>query len=63
MRDAVVSCLPYTLNLGVAEAAHETGVHYFDLTEDVPTTNRVQELRPTRAAVWCSPRSAASRPA
>src|SRR4029077_13750551 len=42
--DAVVSCLPYTLNLGVAEAAHEIGVHYFDLTEDVSTTNRVKEL-------------------
>jgi saccharopine dehydrogenase-like NADP-dependent oxidoreductase len=42
--DAVVSCLPYHLNLGVAEAAHEVGVHYFDLTEDVPTTNRVLEL-------------------
>jgi saccharopine dehydrogenase-like NADP-dependent oxidoreductase len=42
--DAVVSCLPYTLNLGVAEAAHEIGVHYFDLTEDVSTTSRVKEL-------------------
>lgn len=42
--DAVVSCLPYNLNLGVAEAAHDCGVHYFDLTEDVPTTNRVLEL-------------------
>jgi saccharopine dehydrogenase-like NADP-dependent oxidoreductase len=42
--DAVVSCLPYNLNLPVAEAAHQTGVHYFDLTEDVPTTNRVLEL-------------------
>ncbi|HJQ03405.1 MAG TPA: saccharopine dehydrogenase C-terminal domain-containing protein [Jatrophihabitans sp.] len=42
--DAVVSCLPYNLNLGVAEAASRTGVHYFDLTEDVPTTNRVLEL-------------------
>ncbi|MDQ1745206.1 MAG: hypothetical protein QOE23_3545 [Pseudonocardiales bacterium] len=42
--DAVVSCLPYNLNLGVAEAAHHIGVHYFDLTEDVPTTNRVLEL-------------------
>jgi saccharopine dehydrogenase-like NADP-dependent oxidoreductase len=42
--DAVVSCLPYNLNLGVAEAAHDVGVHYFDLTEDVPTTNRVLEL-------------------
>lgn len=42
--DAVVSCLPYNLNLGVAEAAHDVGVHYFDLTEDVPTTHRVLEL-------------------
>ncbi len=42
--DAVVSCLPYHLNLGIAEAAHEVGVHYFDLTEDVPTTNRIKEL-------------------
>jgi saccharopine dehydrogenase-like NADP-dependent oxidoreductase len=42
--DAVVSCMPYNLNLGVAEAASELGVHYFDLTEDVPTTHRVLEL-------------------
>lgn len=42
--DAVVSCLPYHLNKAVAEAAYDTGVHYFDLTEDVPTTNRVIEL-------------------
>ena len=42
--DAVVSCLPYNLNLPVAEAAFAAGVHYFDLTEDVPTTNRVLEL-------------------
>ncbi len=42
--DAVVSCLPFHLNIDVAEAAHATGTHYFDLTEDVPTTNRVIEL-------------------
>ena len=42
--DAVVSCVPYHVNLLVAEAAHAAGVHYFDLTEDVPTTNRVLEL-------------------
>jgi saccharopine dehydrogenase-like NADP-dependent oxidoreductase len=42
--DAVVSCMPYHLNLGVAEAAYEIGAHYFDLTEDVPTTNLVKEL-------------------
>ena len=42
--DAVISCLPYHLNIDVAEAAYDAGVHYFDLTEDVPTTNRVIEL-------------------
>lgn len=42
--DAVVACLPYDLNIVVAEAAHATGTHYFDLTEDVPTTARVMEL-------------------
>ena len=42
--DAVVSCLPFHLNIEVAEAAYDRGVHYFDLTEDVPTTDRVMEL-------------------
>jgi saccharopine dehydrogenase-like NADP-dependent oxidoreductase len=42
--DAVVSCLPYHLNVKVAEAADDASVHYFDLTEDVPTTKRVLEL-------------------
>ncbi len=42
--DAVVSCLPYDRNIEVAEAAAAVGCHYFDLTEDVPTTQRVIEL-------------------
>jgi saccharopine dehydrogenase-like NADP-dependent oxidoreductase len=42
--DAVVSCLPFDRNLGVAEAAAAAGLHYFDLTEDVPTTTRIREL-------------------
>ncbi|MBI4383461.1 MAG: saccharopine dehydrogenase NADP-binding domain-containing protein [Nitrospinae bacterium] len=42
--DAVVTCLPYHLNLGVARAAHSAGRHYFDLTEDVATTQAVREL-------------------
>lgn len=45
--DAVVSCLPYHLNLKVAKAAHSAGIHYFDLTEDVPTTEGVRELAKT----------------
>ncbi|MGB9081795.1 MAG: saccharopine dehydrogenase C-terminal domain-containing protein [Desulfuromonadaceae bacterium] len=42
--DAVVSCLPYAFNLGVATAACGLGVHYFDLTEDVPTTRAIIEM-------------------
>lgn len=45
--DAVLSCLPYHLNIGVANAAHRAGIHYFDLTEDVPTTKHIQELAKT----------------
>ena len=33
--DAVLSCLPYHLNIGVSNVAHAKGIHYFDLTEDV----------------------------
>ncbi len=45
--DAVLSCLPYQLNTGVADVAHELGIHYFDLTEDVPTTQHIRELAKT----------------
>ena len=40
--DAVVSCLPYHLNLDVARAAHAAEKHYFDLTEEVPTTRGIR---------------------
>ncbi|NNE88212.1 MAG: L-lysine dehydrogenase [Silicimonas sp.] len=42
--DAVLSCLPYHLNTAIATAAHAQGLHYFDLTEDVPTTRVIMEL-------------------
>lgn len=42
--DAIVSCLPYFLNKPIAKLCHEYKVHYFDLTEDVPTTNYIREL-------------------
>jgi saccharopine dehydrogenase-like NADP-dependent oxidoreductase len=42
--DAVISCLPYHFNLGVASIAHEKGMHYFDLTEDVSTTKAIIEM-------------------
>jgi saccharopine dehydrogenase (NAD+, L-lysine-forming) len=48
--DAVVSCLPYHLNRSLAEATHAAGRHYFDLTEDVPTTKRIQHLAETSQA-------------
>ena len=45
--DAVLSCLPYQLNIGVSDVAHELGIHYFDLTEDVPTTQHIRKLAET----------------
>lgn len=42
--DAVLSCLPYFLNIEVSKVAHAHGMHYFDLTEDVPTTKSIMEL-------------------
>ena len=42
--DAVVSCLPFFLNAGVATAAHSAGVHYLDLTEDVTTSRVIKGL-------------------
>ncbi len=49
--DAVLSCLPYHLNAALAEAAHDVGIHYFDLTEDVATTDRIMELAETSAGL------------
>lgn len=43
-KDAVVSCLPYFLNIKIAEIAVDMKVHYFDLTEDVPTLNAIQKM-------------------
>ena len=50
-QDAVLSCLPYFLNRTVAEVAHEAGLHYFDLTEDVPTTQAIRDLAQTAQAL------------
>ena len=41
-RDAVIACLPSHLIRGVAEVAHAAGLHYFDLTEDVATTQAIR---------------------
>ncbi len=49
--DAVVSALPFFLNRKVAAAAHAQGIHYFDLTEDVETTNYIRKLSETSKGV------------
>lgn len=49
--DAILSCLPYHLNVHVATAAHDLGLHYFDLTEDVSTRKAILELSKTSQAV------------
>lgn len=49
--DAVVSALPYFLNKQVARIAHQLGIHYFDLTEDVETTNAIRELSKTSKGI------------
>ncbi|WP_299351034.1 saccharopine dehydrogenase C-terminal domain-containing protein [uncultured Shimia sp.] len=49
--DGVLSCLPYHLNIAVAQTAHAAGIHYFDLTEDVPTTQAILELSKTAKGV------------
>lgn len=48
---AVVSCLPYNLNLQVATTAFKLGIHYFDLTEDVPTTAAIRKMAETSKGV------------
>ncbi len=41
---AVISSMPYFLNLPVAELARSLKLHYFDLTEDIGTTAEIAKL-------------------
>ena len=43
-REAVISALSYVNNPTVAQAALDAGVSYFDLTEDIDTTQRVKQI-------------------
>jgi saccharopine dehydrogenase-like NADP-dependent oxidoreductase len=43
-RDTVVSACSFDVNVGIAAAALECGVSYFDLTEDVQTTRGIKSL-------------------
>ncbi len=42
--EAIISCVPYFLNIHAAKLAHATNIHYFDLTEDVRITHQVHVL-------------------
>lgn len=50
-QEAVLSCLPFHLNMQVASLAQDMGLHYFDLTEDVPTTTHIRGLAQTSRGV------------
>tara|TARA_R110002126_G_scaffold175960_1_gene324563 strand:- start:16387 stop:17475 length:1089 start_codon:yes stop_codon:yes gene_type:complete len=41
---AVISSLPYFLNVDVAESAKAAGSHYFDLTEDIAVAAKIKAL-------------------
>ncbi len=43
-KDYLVCMLPFHLVTGIAALANELGVHYFDVTEDVETTEQVRAL-------------------
>lgn len=49
--DGVISCLPFHLNVTIARLAHDKGMHYFDLTEDVPTTRAILDMAQTAKGV------------
>jgi len=51
-RDAVISALPYYLDVAVAEAACVTGISYFDLTEDVETTHAIRAIAENAKGVY-----------
>jgi saccharopine dehydrogenase-like NADP-dependent oxidoreductase len=41
---AVVNCMPFQLNAGIARAAKAAGAHYLDLTEDVASSRAIRAL-------------------
>ncbi len=50
-QDAVVSCMPYNLNLQLATRAFKAKIHYFDLTEDIKTTAAIRKMAETAQSV------------
>ena len=43
--DAVISAGPFAVNKNIAQVASEESIGYFDLTEDVETTDFVKSLK------------------
>ena len=41
---AIVSCLPYYVNVDMARIAKACGIAYFDLTEDIEVTQTIRQL-------------------
>lgn len=50
--DAVISCLPYYCNVIIAKKAKQYGLHYFDLTEDVKTTESIEKIAQNAKTVF-----------
>jgi saccharopine dehydrogenase-like NADP-dependent oxidoreductase len=50
--DVVINALPYYLSVPIARAARATGVHYFDLTEDVSTAREIRAIAEGAATVF-----------
>jgi saccharopine dehydrogenase-like NADP-dependent oxidoreductase len=42
--EAIISSLPFSSTLAIAKVAAANKIHYFDLTEDVKTTDAIQEM-------------------
>lgn len=50
--DAVVSALPYYCNIKIAEAALKFNIHYFDLTEDIQVTQKIEKISEGASAAF-----------
>jgi len=49
---AVLSAAPFHLTRLIADAAHDSGTHYLDLTEDVASTRHVKQLAQNAATAF-----------
>jgi saccharopine dehydrogenase-like NADP-dependent oxidoreductase len=52
--DAIISALPYFCNQQVAKIAGNTNIHYFDLTEDVSTTEAIKKIAREAQSIYLS---------